>query len=97
MRRFDQNASMDGILRLSGKKKQEKILSWKLVTKDIAYTLRSNAMWFKECVFEIFLSERQLRWRMIMSVDSIGRRNTCLQSTCRSLETQCLSRTLIQA
>jgi hypothetical protein len=64
---------------------------------DIAYTLRSNAMWFKECVFEIFLSERQLRWRMIMSVDSIGRRNTCLQSTCRSLETQCLSRTLIQA
>jgi hypothetical protein len=54
-------------------------------------------MWFKECVFEIFLSELQLRWRMIMSVDSIGRRNTCLQSTCRSLETQCLSRTLIQA
>jgi hypothetical protein len=33
---------MDGILRLSGKKKQEKILSWKLVTKDIAIAVQNS-------------------------------------------------------
>jgi site-specific DNA-methyltransferase (adenine-specific) len=33
----------------------------------------------------------------ISAASSAGRRNTCVQSTCRSLETQGLSRTLIQA
>ncbi len=42
-------------------------------------------------------SSGAIRFWMITSASSNGRRNTCLQSTCRSLETQCLSGTLIQA